>query len=116
MVSRILTRAYAGTRGWLLQRFTAVIMSGYSILLGVMLITQRPTHYDLWIAMFSTLWLRLATLLFLFSLFIHAWLGVRDIFKDYVHSSALRSFLQCATTLALIAYAIWSVKILWGIC
>jgi succinate dehydrogenase / fumarate reductase membrane anchor subunit len=91
-------------------------MSGYSILLGVMLIAQRPSHYDLWKAMFSPLWLRLATLMFLLSLFVHAWLGVRDIFKDYVHSPALRSSLQYATTLALIAYAIWSVNILWGVC
>jgi len=65
--------------------------------------------------MLSPLWLRVATLVFLLSLFFHAWLGVRDIFNDYVHPLALRSFLQSAVAIALIAYSIWSVNILWSV-
>jgi succinate dehydrogenase / fumarate reductase membrane anchor subunit len=115
MVNRVFTHTYGGTRNWLLQRLTAVVMSLYLILLGALLVVQHPAQYDKWKAMFNPLWLRIATLLFLFSLFIHAWLGIRDIFRDYVHALALRNFLQWVTTLALIAYSVWSAKILWGI-
>jgi succinate dehydrogenase membrane anchor subunit len=102
-------------RGWLLQRLTAVFMTVYLVLLGAMLIAQRPIQYTAWKALFSPVWLRVATLLFLLSLFFHAWLGVRDIFNDYVHPLALRSFLQSAVAIALIIYSIWSVIILWGV-
>ena len=54
-----------------------------------------------------------ATLLFLFSLYIHAWQGVRDIIIDYVYPSVIGKVLNVAVTLALIGYAAWSVQILW---
>ncbi|HEY7987092.1 MAG TPA: succinate dehydrogenase, hydrophobic membrane anchor protein [Methylophilaceae bacterium] len=115
MVTRLLTPAYTGMRDWLLQRLTAVVMTVYLILLGAMLIAQRPNYYVAWKLMFSPLWLRMATLLFLFSLFFHAWLGVRDILNDYIHPLALRSFLLRAVMVALAAYAAWSVSILWSV-
>ncbi|HEY8085680.1 MAG TPA: succinate dehydrogenase, hydrophobic membrane anchor protein [Methylophilaceae bacterium] len=115
MVARLFTQSYTGMREWLLQRFTAVFMTAYLILIGAMLIAQRPTYYVAWQSLFSPLWLRLATLLFLLSLFLHAWLGVRDIINDYVHPLALRMLLLRLVFIALIAYAVWSVTILWSV-
>ncbi len=115
MVDRLFSRKYSGMRHWLLQRLTAVLMTLYLMLLGALLFAQHPTQYTAWKALLSPLWLRGATLLFLLSLFFHAWLGVRDIFNDYVHPLVLRSFLHGAVAITLIAYSVWSVNILWSV-
>jgi len=54
-------------------------------------------------------------LLFLFGVFIHAWVGMRDIFMDYVHPTVIRLALHVAVILALLAYAAWAVQILWSV-
>jgi succinate dehydrogenase / fumarate reductase membrane anchor subunit len=45
----------------------------------------------------------------------HAWVGVRNILMDYVKPVAVRLALQCAVIVVLIAYAGWTIAILWGI-
>jgi len=49
------------------------------------------------------------------SLFWHAWIGVRDIYMDYIKSTALRLGLQVITILVLIGYAVWMIQILWSV-
>ncbi|HWU82405.1 MAG TPA: succinate dehydrogenase, hydrophobic membrane anchor protein [Methylophilaceae bacterium] len=98
---------------WLLQRFTAVVMAIYTLLLAGVLLACRPSGYEAWQALFDATWLKVATLLFLFSLYIHAWQGVRDIIVDYIYPHAIGKVLNLAVTIALVAYAAWSVMILW---
>jgi succinate dehydrogenase / fumarate reductase membrane anchor subunit len=57
--------------------------------------------------------MRVATLLFAVSLAWHAWVGVRDIFMDYVKPDGLRLALHVLVALVLAAYLGWSVEILW---
>jgi succinate dehydrogenase / fumarate reductase membrane anchor subunit len=45
----------------------------------------------------------------------HAWVGVRDIFMDYVKHTTLRLALLVVAAVALIAYAAWTVQILWSL-
>ncbi|MFN7086044.1 MAG: succinate dehydrogenase, hydrophobic membrane anchor protein, partial [Burkholderiales bacterium] len=58
---------------------------------------------------------RYATALFLLCLFIHAWVGMRNIFMDYVKPIGLRLTLYVAVILALVWYAVWAVQILWSV-
>jgi succinate dehydrogenase / fumarate reductase membrane anchor subunit len=53
--------------------------------------------------------------LFFFSLCLHAWIGVRDVFRDYVFNQTLRGYLQTLVELMLLAYLGWLGLILWGI-
>lgn len=113
MVKRAVTGAHYGLRDWLVQRVTAVVMALYSVLmLGLLL--SRPLNYDTWTALFSHGAVRVLTLLCLLSLFYHAWVGVRDIFMDYIKPAGLRLVLHVTTILLLLGYALWSVQILWG--
>ena len=50
---------------------------------------------------------------FFVSLFYHAWIGVRDIWMDYVKPTGLRLTLHVVTLAALIGYAAWAAAILW---
>lgn len=115
MVNRIVVGAHYGLRDWLVQRMTAVVMAVYVLLMVVILISNPSLDHAQWQALFANQWMRFASLLFLLSLYLHAWVGVRDIFMDYVKPVGVRLALQFLTVVALAFYAVWSVHILWGI-
>jgi succinate dehydrogenase / fumarate reductase membrane anchor subunit len=114
MVNRIVVGAHYGLKDWLLQRLTAVVMTVYTVIVGVAVLSRPSMDYAAWKALFAPQWFRVASLIFLFCLFYHAWIGVRDILMDYIQPTALRLSLETLVVLALVVYAFWSVTILWG--
>jgi succinate dehydrogenase / fumarate reductase, membrane anchor subunit len=114
MVNREVSGAHYGLRDWLAQRVTAVVMVIYSVLFVVMLLGLPQFDYASWKTMWAAPWMRYASLLFFLSLFVHAWVGMRNIFMDYIKSTGLRLTLYALVILALLAYGAWAVQILWG--
>jgi succinate dehydrogenase / fumarate reductase, membrane anchor subunit len=114
MVNRQVSGAHYGLRDWLAQRVTAVVMVIYSVLFVVMLLKLPQFDFPSWKAMWSGSLMRYATLLFLLSLFFHAWIGMRNIFMDYIKNTGMRLTLYALVILALVAYGAWAVQILWG--
>lgn len=115
MVDRIVSGAHYGLRDWLMQRVTATVMAFYSLFLVAFLVTHQPLQFVDWSDLFHNQWMRFASLLFLLSLYLHAWVGVRDILMDYVHHTALRLIAEVLVILALAGCTAWSVQILWSI-
>ncbi|ADE12069.1 succinate dehydrogenase, hydrophobic membrane anchor protein [Sideroxydans lithotrophicus] len=115
MVNRIVTGAHYGLRDWLAQRVTAAVMAVYSLVVVVYLLMQPSLGYDTWIDLFSGNIMRTFSMLFLLSLFYHAWIGVRDIVMDYVKPAGIRLSIHVLVILALVLYTIWSLQILWGL-
>lgn len=115
MLIRLLTNQYPGMRLWLSQRLTALMMAVYIVLLVVSLLIFQPANFAAWHAFVVPVWFRLATLVFFMCLFMHAWLGVVDVLKDYVFNKTLRAYIQIAVDIALVVYLFWSVYILWNI-
>lgn len=114
MVNRVVVGAHYGLRDWLIQRVSAAVMAAYGLWLVGYLLLQPHFNYDVWTGLFSSQAVRTFSLLFLLSLFYHAWIGIRDIVMDYVKSSAVRLTIHVLVVLALLLYVIWSVQILWG--
>jgi len=114
MVRRVIVGAHYGFRDWLAQRVTAVVMAVYTVVFLVALAATAPADYAAWRAFFAQGWLRFATLLFFVSLFYHAWIGVRDIFMDYIKPVWLRLVLEVVVILVLVGYGGWAVQILWS--
>ena len=122
MLIQLLTNQYPGMRLWLSQRLTALVMAVYIVLLLILLLVIQPfghttwqQNYAAWIEFVSPVWFKLATLLFFMCLFMHAWLGVADVLKDYVFNKTLRAYMQIAVDIALVVYLFWSMFILWNI-
>ncbi len=113
MVKRVIVGAHYGTRGWLAQRVTALIMAIYVPLALVLFLSRAPWSFESWSALFDRGWMRIATLLFMVSLAWHSWVGARDILMDYVKHDGLRLALQILTVLLLAGYVSWAVEILW---
>jgi succinate dehydrogenase / fumarate reductase membrane anchor subunit len=115
MVKREVVGAHYGLRDWLAQRVTAVIMLVYTVVI-LSAIGRLPTiDYSQWLALWQAPLVRYATVLFMVSLLIHAWIGVRNIFMDYIKNPALRLTLYVLVIGALLWYGVWSVQILWGL-
>ena len=113
-MKRIVVGAHYGLRDWLIQRVTAVVMVVYTFVFLGYVLSHRPLDFAAWRGLFTHGAMRVLTLLFLLSLFYHAWIGVRDIYMDYIKPTGIRLLLQVLTVLALAAYAIWAVSILWS--
>ncbi len=113
MVNRVIVGAHYGLRDWLAQRVTAGIMAVYSVILAVVLLSSQPMSYAVWKDLFTQGWMRVATLLFAVSLAWHAWVGVRDIIKDYNKPTRLRQAHESLVHLTIAGYVSWAIQIQW---
>jgi len=111
---RLVVGAHYGLRDWLAQRVTAIVMALYTIILLVCFLAGNNFSYEGWAGLFAQQWFRIATFVTFLSLLYHAWVGMRDIWMDYITASVgLRLAFQVATLLWLIGCAGWAAQIIW---
>lgn len=103
----------SGFQAWMLQRVTATIIGIFFILLLLTFLMTDVT-WLVWKEWFSTNWIRLSVLLLSFSIFVHAWIGMRDVIADYIHSLGLRLFLLVTVALFLVFNGFWLLLIILG--
>ena len=108
------TGSHTGTGTWLLQRATAVLLVLALPGLAIYFLAAMPADFSGWQTLFTSLWLRLAMLLSGAALALHAWVGMRDIFMDYVHSTGLRLALILAVIVTLAGSVTWLAAVLFG--
>lgn len=111
---RLVVGAHYGVGGFLAQRITAIVLAAYSVLLAVRLL-GIDRSYESWAVIFVPIWMKVVTLVAIYALLYHAWVGVRDIWMDYIKPLWLRLTLQTLTALWLFGCAVWSVQILWRV-
>ena len=112
---RIVVGAHYGTRDWLAQRVTGALMAIFTIiLLAQILLTKGPVGYDAWAGIFAAQWMKVLTFTVIVSLLYHVWVGMRDIWMDYITAAVwLRLVLQIFTIVWLVGCAGWAVQVLW---
>lgn len=113
MVNRTIVGAHYGLMDWLAQRITGLVMVGYTLIVAIALREGVGANYESWHAFMSNGLMRFVTFLFIVSLCWHAWVGVRDIWMDYLQPAGIKLALHVLTLLALIGYAGWAVQIIW---
>ena len=112
---RLVVGAHYGFRDWLAQRVTAIVMAIYTVLLLALFLAANDFSYEGWAGLFTKQWFKLVTFVTFLALFYHAWVGVRNIWMDYVKPVSVRIALQVATLLWLIGCAGWTAQILWRV-
>jgi len=112
---RLVVGAHYGIRDWIAQRATAVIMAIYTIVLLVLFFGAHDFSYDGWASIFSAQWMKLATFVTFIALFYHAWVGVRDIWMDYIKPVGLRITLDVLTIAWLLGSLGYAAQILWRV-
>ncbi|MBS3935213.1 MAG: succinate dehydrogenase, hydrophobic membrane anchor protein [Sulfuritalea sp.] len=113
MVKRKIVGAHYGLMDWLVQRITGVVMAVYALIVAVALLMGAGASAASWQAFLSGGPMRFATFIFVVSLCWHAWVGVRDIWMDYVQPAGIRLALHTLTLVALVGYAGWAAQIIW---
>ena len=114
MVNRNVVGAHYGLKDWIVQRITAVIMLAYTILL-VLFLLAMPAGYEGWKTLFSMTWVKVLTQTTLLALFMHAWVGIRDLWMDYIKPVGVRLALHSLTAVWLVSCFIYSLKVVWGL-
>lgn len=113
MVIRHVVGAHYGLKDWLVQRVTAIYMALFSFVFVALLFCLPEFSYQAWSEMFSSQFVRFFSFLFIVSLCYHVWVGVRDIWMDYVKHAGVRLALHLVVLFLLVGYAGWAVRILW---
>ncbi|MFC3626999.1 succinate dehydrogenase, hydrophobic membrane anchor protein [Vogesella amnigena] len=114
MVNRNVVGAHYGLKDWIVQRITAVIMLAYTILL-VLFLLAMPAGYEGWKTLFSMTWVKVLTQTTLLALFMHAWVGIRDLWMDYIKPVGVRLTMHSLTAVWLVSCFIYSLKVVWGL-
>lgn len=112
---RLVVGAHYGLKDWLAQRVTAVVMALYTLVLLVAFLLTPEVSYESWAGLFAQQWFKLLSFVTFLSLYYHVWVGMRDIWMDYVKPVGVRLLLQIFTILWLVACAGWTVQILWRV-
>jgi succinate dehydrogenase / fumarate reductase membrane anchor subunit len=112
---RLVVGAHYGLKDWLAQRVTAVVMALYTIILLVTFLTGDNFSYAGWAGLFAQQWFKIISFVAFLFLFYHAWVGMRDIWMDYIKPVGIRLTLQVLTVAWLVGCAGWTVQILWRV-
>jgi succinate dehydrogenase / fumarate reductase membrane anchor subunit len=113
---RIVVGAHYGLRDWLSQRVTAGLMALFTLLvLAQVLFTRGPMGYDKWAGIFASQWMKVLTFTVITALLWHVWVGMRDVWMDYVKPVWARLLLQVFTIVWLVGCAGWAIQVLWRV-
>jgi len=129
---RVVVGAHYGLRDWLSQRITGVLMALFTVALLLQFLWPSYaknidgerltdaagkfvvlTGYDKWAGIFSAQWMKLLTFVVIVSLAYHAWVGMRDVWMDYVQPVGARLLLQVFTIVWLVGCTGWAIQVLW---
>ncbi len=111
---RIVVGAHYGLRDWLAQRVTACLMALFTFLvLAQVIFSKGPVDYNKWAGIFSAQWMKVLTFTIIVALLYHVWVGMRDIWMDYIKPVALRLSLQVFSIVWLVGCAGWAIQVLW---
>lgn len=111
---RIVVGAHYGVRDWLAQRVTAALMAIFTLLILVQVIFSKgPIGYEQWAGIFAAQWMKVLTFSVIIALLYHVWVGMRDIWMDYIKPVGLRLALHVFTIVWLLGCAGWGIQALW---
>ena len=97
---------------WLWQRVTSIYMAGFVVYVIVHLSLSPVRDHAAWTVWFGIGYVRMAWAIFILSVLVHAWIGMRSIYLDYLHPLWLRFSVSLFTALGLLALGLWAARIL----
>lgn len=93
MVKRVLSVSRTGLRDWLVQRISAIYMAFFTLFFSIYFFSNSPWSFEQWSQCFANPWVRVATLIYIFLMLWHAWIGLWTVVTDYVQCKKIRAFI-----------------------
>ena len=117
---RLVVGAHYGLKDWLAQRITALYMAFYAAALLVASLCVEQLDYATWVSFFNFECAgiplgKMAAVLGLLAMTYHIWIGIRDIWMDYVKPAGIRLGLQVLTVMWLLAALVYGLQVLWRV-
>jgi len=110
---RLVVGAHYGLRDWLAQRVTSLLMALFTLAVVVQILMPGPLDYVRWSAIFASQWMKVLTFVTVVALLYHVWVGMRDIWMDYIKPVGVRLALDIFTIAWLVGCAGWANQVLW---
>jgi len=88
-------------------------MALFTIVLLAQVIFGGPLGYDSWAGIFSSQWMKTLTFVVILAMLYHVWVGVREIFMDYIKPVSIRLSLYVFAIVWLVGCAGWAIQVLW---
>ncbi len=108
--------AHYGLRDWLSQRVTASIMAAFTFIALIrFLLIDGSVTYVKWAGIFAPQWMKILTFSVIVALSYHVWVGMRDVWMDYVKPLAMRLSLQVLTIVWLVGCMGWAIQVIWRV-
>ena len=107
-----MSRLASGLKAWAIQRVSAIYLGLLFPYLLLHFLISAPANAQAWRDWVAQPLVSLALALGLIALILHAWVGLRDIFFDYIHPLGLRVALLSLTATGLLACGLWGLRIL----
>jgi len=85
-----LKEPFGGMTQWVYQRFTALFMVVYLLVMGILILNHPVLDYADWVSMFDIWLVRFGTLIFFYVMFFHAWIGILHVTDDYIKNFIVR--------------------------
>lgn len=104
-----------GFRPWLFQRISAVYMLGFLLFFMLAIYSCPPADHQTWREWFAHPVMWMATAIFFVSLFLHVWVGLRDVILDYLHNLPIRLVVLISLGVFLISLTLWVFRALFTV-
>lgn len=114
MRMRVTSSSHAGLSEWLLQRMSAIYLGVFVVFISMRLTFWPISDYEHWRIWLDSPIVRITWLLAFTSLLVHAWIGMRSVFLDYLKSFRLRFVVSMIFATGLVASGFWVIDILYG--
>ncbi len=114
MVTNVTSLTGNGLKDWWIQRATAVYFLFYSLFLLGFFAVHGSLYYSQWQALFHGVTFKIATIVALFAVMLHTWIGIWTVTTDYLKCTMIRFSLQLAIMLFLLAQFLYGLMIVWG--
>jgi succinate dehydrogenase / fumarate reductase membrane anchor subunit len=112
MVTNAASLGRSGVHDFLIIRASALVMAAYAIFLLCFIFCSPSISYADWVGLFSQVWMKVFTIISLFGLVAHAWVGLWQVLTDYVKCARLRMFLQFFLNIAAVSYFVAGLVVL----
>ena len=103
-----------GLKDWIIQRATAVFFAVYIVFLFAFVLLHAPVSYEAWRGLFQNNVFKIASVLALFTMSWHAWIGLWTVTTDYIRCNTARMAVQAVIMVCLLSQFVWGLLIVWG--
>ncbi|MDQ1237510.1 MAG: succinate dehydrogenase, hydrophobic membrane anchor protein [Wigglesworthia glossinidia] len=112
MVKKRSSLGLPGIYEWLLLRISGLLIFLYILCISTFIVYHAPINYINWSYFFSKKIIKIFTIVTIFSIAIHGWIGIWQVITDYVKPLFIRIVIQVIVFFILMSYILYSFKII----